>query len=128
MYHLLCIHGKEEIKAKQLKGFFVGGEKKLGLKIPYLRKSYQSKREVGSILDAGIARHIDPGSSSYDHRRCNRNTVGVIAAVKKNTWVDTSAIFSSIVGYQRHHFLWESLLPTSLDFVLERLDRAAYLR
>src|SRR6188768_4123715 len=28
----LCIHSREEISSKQLKGFFIGGEKKLGLK------------------------------------------------------------------------------------------------
>src|SRR3954466_8407476 len=32
------IHTKEEIKNKGLKGFFVGGDSKLGLKLPYLRK------------------------------------------------------------------------------------------
>ena len=46
----VCLHSREEIKAKQLKGIFIGGEKKVGIKVPYLRRSYQSKREVGSIL------------------------------------------------------------------------------
>ena len=35
----ICIHDKAAIKEKNLKGFFVGGEKKLGIKIPYLRRS-----------------------------------------------------------------------------------------
>ncbi|MGZ5135720.1 MAG: ABC transporter permease, partial [Flavitalea sp.] len=46
----LAIHSKTEIKDKDLKGIFIGNEKKLGLKIPYLRKSYQSKRPVWDIL------------------------------------------------------------------------------
>src|SRR5215468_3997711 len=46
----LCIHQQTEINTKNLRGIFVGGDVKLGLKIPYLRRSYQSKREVGSIL------------------------------------------------------------------------------
>ena len=51
----ICIHSKEDIAKKHLKGIFIGGEKKpdsyrVGLKIPYLRKSYQSKRDVWSIL------------------------------------------------------------------------------
>jgi peptide/nickel transport system permease protein len=41
----ICFHGKEEIKNKQLHGFFIGSENKFGLKIPYLRKSYQTKRK-----------------------------------------------------------------------------------
>src|ERR1700729_3671408 len=42
----ISIHSKEEIEKKKLKGIFVGGTIKAGLKIPYLRRSYQSKREV----------------------------------------------------------------------------------
>src|SRR3979411_3175708 len=36
----IAIHSKEDIKKKELKGFFFGGEKKLAIKLPYLRKSY----------------------------------------------------------------------------------------
>src|SRR6476660_9872837 len=46
----LCIHSKEDILKKDLKGFFIGGTTKFGVKLPYLRRSYQSKREVGTIL------------------------------------------------------------------------------
>src|ERR1700742_3082086 len=40
------IHSREEIRQKGLKGFFVGGRMTIGLKWPYLRRSYQTKREV----------------------------------------------------------------------------------
>src|ERR1044072_809463 len=46
----ICVHSKEEIEKKTLRGLFIGGHTKFGLKIPYLRRSYQSKREVGKIL------------------------------------------------------------------------------
>src|SRR4029079_8434852 len=46
----VAIHSREEIQKKELKGFFIGGEKKLAFKLPYLRKSYQSKKPVGAIL------------------------------------------------------------------------------
>ncbi|MGB3007024.1 MAG: ABC transporter permease, partial [Chitinophagaceae bacterium] len=42
----ICFHSTEDISKKKLKGVFIGGSSKVGLKIPYLRKSYQSKREV----------------------------------------------------------------------------------
>src|SRR6202790_3797149 len=35
----LSIHSREDIKMKGLKGIFVGGDTKLGLKWPYLRRS-----------------------------------------------------------------------------------------
>ena len=46
----LCVHDKEDIQQKDLRGFFIGGDTKFGIKLPYLRRSYQSKREVGTIL------------------------------------------------------------------------------
>src|SRR5688572_18655756 len=39
----ICIHSAADIKKKELSGFFVGDDTKVGLKIPYLRKSYQTK-------------------------------------------------------------------------------------
>src|ERR1700761_8115563 len=39
------IHSKEEIAKKGLKGIFIGGETKLGIKWPYLRRSYQTRKE-----------------------------------------------------------------------------------
>ncbi|HQV55058.1 MAG TPA: ABC transporter permease, partial [Chitinophagaceae bacterium] len=46
----ICFHSKTEIEKKNLKGFFVGGETKFGLKVPYLRTSYQTKRPVWNVL------------------------------------------------------------------------------
>src|ERR1700680_4106075 len=44
------IHSKEEIRSKGLRGIFVGGYTRFGLKWPYLRRSYQTKKEVWAIL------------------------------------------------------------------------------
>src|SRR5215467_4287704 len=41
----ICFHSKEDIESKHLQGWFIGGNKKLGLKVPYLRRSYQNKRD-----------------------------------------------------------------------------------
>lgn len=44
------IHSKEEIRSKDLKGFFLPGERSVGIKVPYLGKSYQTRRPVTSVL------------------------------------------------------------------------------
>src|SRR5665647_1570076 len=36
----IAIHSEQEIREKNLHGFFMGGNKKIGIKIPYLRRSY----------------------------------------------------------------------------------------
>ena len=51
----ICIHTKEDIEHKQLKGLFIGGDTKpdsyrVGIKFPYLRKSYQTKKNVSTVL------------------------------------------------------------------------------
>src|ERR1700753_1451715 len=52
------IHSKEEIAQKGLKGWFAGGDMKVGLKWPYLRRSYQTKKDVGQVLMEALPRTI----------------------------------------------------------------------
>jgi len=114
----VCIHNREEIKAKQLKGIFVGGEKKLGLKVPYLRRSYQSKRAVGSILMQAFPGTLLLAVAAMLIAIVIGIPLGVLAAVKKNTWVDTSAIFSSIVGISAPSFFMGIIIAYLFGFVL----------
>lgn len=114
----LCFHSKEEIKSKGLKGVFIGGEKKLGLKIPYLRKSYQSKREVGSILMQALPGTIILAVAAMIIAIAIGIPLGVLAAVRKNTWVDTSAIFSSIVGISAPSFFMGIIIAYLFGFLL----------
>src|SRR3569833_1880333 len=44
------IHTNEEIAQKGLKGWWIGGETKVGLKWPYLRRSNQTKKNIDSVL------------------------------------------------------------------------------
>ena len=46
----ISIHDASTIKEKELKGFFIGGETKVGLKIPYLRKSYLTKKDTIAVI------------------------------------------------------------------------------
>ena len=114
----LCIHTKDEIATKQLKGFFVGGETKLGLKVPYLRRSYQSRREVGSILMQALPGTLILAIAAMIIAIALGIPLGVLAAVKQNTWVDTSAIFSSIVGISAPSFFMGIIIAYIFGFVL----------
>ena len=122
------IHNKEEIEKKQLKGIFIGGEKKIGLKIPYLRKSYQSKRNVWSNIDGGIAGYADPCIAAMIIAIVIGIPLGVLAAVKKNTWMDTSAIFASIVGISAPSFFMGIIIAYLFGFVLSDYTGLAYYR
>ena len=100
----ICVHSKNEIASKKLRGIFLGGEKKIGLKIPYLRKSYQSKREVWTILMQALPGTLMLAIAAMFIAMLIGIPLGVMAAVKQNTWLDTSAIFSSIVGISAPSF------------------------
>ncbi|MCH5721400.1 ABC transporter permease [Niabella hibiscisoli] len=116
----IAIHYKDEIDAKQLKGVFIGGERKLGIKIPYLRRSYQSKREVGSILMQALPGTIMLTIAAMAIAVVVGIPLGVVAAVKQNTWLDTGAIFSSIVGISAPSFFMGIVIAYFFGFVLTK--------
>jgi ABC-type dipeptide/oligopeptide/nickel transport system permease component len=114
----VAIHSKEEIDNKKLKGFFIGGENKLAFKVPYLRKSYQSKREVWPILMQALPGTLILAVAAMFIAVLIGIPLGVVAAVKQNTWWDTSAIFSSIVGISAPSFFMGIVLAYLFGFVL----------
>ncbi len=114
----VCFHSKEEIQSKHLKGIFIGGQKKLGIKIPYLRKSYQSKRDVWSILMQALPGTLLLAIAAMFIAVLIGIPLGVVAAVKQNTWLDTSAIFSSIVGISAPSFFMGIIIAYIFGFVL----------
>lgn len=114
----ICLHSKDEIAKKELKGFFIGGNTKIGIKLPYLRKSYQSKRNVGAILMQALPGTLILAVAAMFIAVIIGIPLGVVAAVKQNTWVDTSAIFSSIVGISAPSFFMGIIIAYFFGFVL----------
>jgi ABC-type dipeptide/oligopeptide/nickel transport system permease component len=113
----LSIHGKEEIDKKKLKGIFIGGDTKLGIKIPYLRKSYQTKKDVSAVLMEALPGTILLAMAAMFIAICMGIPLGVLAAVKQNTWWDTSSIFASIVGISAPSFFAGIIIAYLFGFV-----------
>src|SRR5688572_16276760 len=114
----VCLHSRTDIETKKLKGFFIGGEKKVGLKLPYLRKSYLSKRPVWNILMQALPGTLILAVAAMFIAILLGIPLGVLAAVKQNTWVDTTAIFSSIVGISAPSFFMGIIMVYIFGFVL----------
>lgn len=112
------IHTKEEIEQKRLRGFFAGGETKIGLKWPYLRRSYQSKKEVWNILMEALPKTLLLAMAAMLVATVLGLMLGVLAAVKKGTWMDTSAIFVSVLGISAPSFFMGILIAYVFGFVL----------
>ena len=113
----LGVHSKEEIEKKELTGFFVGGETKVGLKLPYLRKSYQTKKSVGSVLMEALPGTIILAFAAMFIAVLIGIPLGILAAVKQNTWMDTTAVFSSIIGISAPSFFMGIIIAYVFGFL-----------
>jgi peptide/nickel transport system permease protein len=114
----ISIHSKEDIEAKKLSGIFIGGEKKFAIKVPYLRRSYQSKRDVWEVLMEALPGTILLALSAMFIATFLGILLGVLAAVKQNTWWDTSAIFTSVLGISAPSFFMGIVIAYAFGFVL----------
>ena len=114
----ISIHSKEDIEKKQLRGLFIGGDIKFGLKIPYLRRSYQTKKEVGLVLMEALPGTLILAFAAMLFATIIGILLGVLAAVKKGTWMDTSAVFTSIAGISAPSFFMAIIIAFLFGVVL----------
>lgn len=114
----LSAHSKDEIKKKELTGVFMGGETKLALKLPYLRKSYQTKGPVSAVLLEALPGTLLLAVTAMLIAVVIGIPLGVLAAVKHNSWMDTSAVFASIVGISAPSFFAAIIIAYLFGFVL----------
>ena len=114
----LCLHTTADIKKKELKGIFLGGNTKIGLKIPYLRKSYQSKKNVASILLEALPGTLLLAITAMFFAVTIGILLGVLAAVKKGTWLDGSAVLLSIAGISAPSFFMAIIIAYLFGIVL----------
>ena len=114
----IAIHGKEEITEKGLRGFFVGGDTKVGVKVPYLRRSYQTKKQVTEVLSEALPGTILLASAAMFFAILFGILLGVLAAVKQNTWMDTSSVFVSVIGISAPSFFMAIVIAYIFGLVL----------
>jgi ABC-type dipeptide/oligopeptide/nickel transport system permease component len=114
----IAVHHREEIGKKHLKGIFIGGNNTVALKLPYLRNSYQSKRPVWNILMQALPGTLMLAFAAMFIAILIGIPLGVLAAVRQNSWLDTSAIFGSIVGISAPSFFIGIIMVYLFGFLL----------
>jgi peptide/nickel transport system permease protein len=107
-----------QAKYHYLKLFNIGNERALVIKMPYLRRSYQTKREVTSILSETVPNTLILASSSMLLATILGIFLGVLAAVYKDTWIDQSAIAGSILGISAPSFFAGIIIAWLFGFLL----------
>ncbi|MRG44467.1 ABC transporter permease subunit [Chitinophaga sp. SYP-B3965] len=114
------IHSREELQSS-LNGlalFSVGGEKVLVIKTPYLRRSYQGKKDVWEILTEALPGTLVLALAAMIFATIVGIALGILSAVKQNTWMDTSAVFASVIGISAPSFFTGIVLAYLFGFVL----------
>jgi ABC-type dipeptide/oligopeptide/nickel transport system permease component len=114
----ISFYKQEAIDKKEIKGFFIGGDTKLTIKLPYLRTSYQTKKPVGRILMEALPGTLMLALAAMFIAVVVGIPLGIIAAVKQNTWVDTTAVFSSIIGISAPSFFMGIIIAYVFGFLL----------
>ncbi|MBL7696604.1 MAG: ABC transporter permease [Chitinophagaceae bacterium] len=114
----LSIHTREEIAQKKLNGIFIGGDTKFGIKAPYLRRSYQSRRDVWDVLTEALPGTIVLAMTAMLIAIVLGVPLGILAAVKKDTWMDSSSIFVSVLGISAPSFFMGIVIAYCFGFVL----------
>lgn len=132
----LAVHEVNEKEKYHFLPLIQGKEKAFVLKYPYLRRSYQTKKEVSAMLwDAFPGTFLLAGLSML-FASLFGISLGITAAVKQNTWMDTSAVTASVLGISAPSFfagiviayvfgfLWHSV--TGLSIVSPLYDFDSY--
>ncbi len=114
----LSLHTKEDIRNKKLKGFFAGGNKKIGWKLPYLGRSYQTKKPVLNMLMDALPGTLILAFAAMFFACIAGILLGSLAALYKNTWIDNTAVFSSIAGVSAPSFFMAILMAYIFGIVL----------
>ncbi|MBS1643685.1 MAG: ABC transporter permease [Bacteroidetes bacterium] len=100
--------------------FQLGDSSFLSLKAPYLGKSYRTRREVSTILGEGLPGTIVLALSAMLLATVLGITLGIIAALKKDTVWDTSAIAASVAGISMPSFFAGLIIAYLFGYLLHR--------
>lgn len=117
----LAIHPNDsatQAKYHYQKIFSVSQTQAFVIKMPYLRRSYQTKKEVTSILAETVPNTMSLAFTAMLFATIIGIFLGVIAAVYKNTWIDQLAIAISILGISAPTFFAGIIIAWLFGFVL----------
>ncbi|MXV17130.1 ABC transporter permease [Hufsiella ginkgonis] len=119
----LSIHGNDAASREKYHYFRLiplGKAQSLVLKKPYLRRSYQTRREVSSILGETIPNTIVLALSAMIFATIIGIFLGIVSAVNKDTWIDKSANAFAVLGISAPSFFAGIVIAWIFGFVLSK--------
>lgn len=114
----LGIHEKDQqAKYNYIKLFGVG-EQVAALKVPYLRRSYQTKRDVTTILSETVPNTFILAATAMIFATFIGIFLGILSAVNKDSWIDHAANSFAILGISAPSFFAGIIIAWLFGFVL----------
>ena len=114
------IYDSSEIAEKEIRGFIIGNEKKFVIKLPYFGKSYQSKKDVGTLLFKSLPATFILACTAMLLASFIGILLGVISAVYKGTKIDTISIIISNIGISAPSFFIAILISYFFGIVFHQ--------
>lgn len=100
--------------------FPVSENKELILKWPYLGRSYRTRRAVNDVLAEALPGTVVLALAAMTFATILGILLGVFAALKKGTWMDTSAVAASVVGISMPSFFTGLIIAFVFGYLLHR--------
>jgi peptide/nickel transport system permease protein len=113
----ISIHPKTEQEKYKFVSMLDFGEKSLVFKKPYLRQSYQTKRNVTDVLLSALPQTILLAFAAMIIATIIGILFGLLAAVRHRTWVDNSLMFISVLGISQPSYFSGVILAILFGYV-----------
>jgi peptide/nickel transport system permease protein len=114
----LSFYQRKEMEVAGISGFFWGGERGLCLKLPYLGKSYHSKKEVAVLIAEALPGTILLAVTAILFATIVGILLGVLAAAKRGTIWDTASMMASVIGVSMPSFFMAMLIAWIFGYLL----------
>jgi len=96
----------------------ISAHSELVLKWPFLGRSYRTKKEVSAILIESLPGTIVLAITAMTFATIMGILLGILAALKKGTWLDTGAIAASVAGISMPSFFAGLLIAFVFGYLL----------
>ena len=118
---VIAIHGSDSAtrdKYNYMPIMRIGERQSIVLKMPYLRRSYQTKRNVSTILAETIPNTFVLAITAMIFATFLGIILGVISAVNQDTWIDRTANAFAILGISAPSFFAGIIIAWLFGFLL----------
>lgn len=114
----VSVYKAQTRKERGIQGLFAGGNWEVGIKWPYLRTSYQTRKPVSTTLLEALPGTLLLAVSAMFLATLLGLILGSIAALKKNTWVDKLIQVTAVAGISAPSFFMAMLIAYLFGLIL----------